>query len=156
MAVRLHCLFCQGSLKQLPSRGGSAGFKVRMGRVPLASVAVGAGCWLGCHTSLPFGLSLFSRLDQLRCVVASGQHSKKVEADRSEQVLTAQAKQGGETHCPPGQGRARNYSAQGPGHWNGRNLQSLNNITTEMPQRDCHFQKRGRRECLEPSKKLGH
>ena len=71
----------------------------------------GSGCRLGCHTSLPFGLSLFSRLDQLCCVVALGQRSKKVEADRSEQVLTAQTEEGGETHCPPGQGRVPNYSA---------------------------------------------
>lgn len=54
----LLCQFCLGSLKQLHQVEDQPGPKVEMA----ACVGRDAGCWLGCPSSLPFGLSS-SRVD---------------------------------------------------------------------------------------------
>lgn len=61
----------------------------------------------GYLTSLIFGLFIFQeRLDHLPCMVASGQHSKKVEVDCSEQVTRpAQLPEGGGIDSPGWEGR---------------------------------------------------
>lgn len=128
LAPRLPCLFCRGSLKQLPSAGGSAGLKVKTVGTP---GLCDRGCWLLAgvpHFSPTWPLIIQSARSAslcggLRTALKEG-GSRWVRAS----LNTAQVEGGGEIDSPPGWGRVWNYSAKGPGHWNGRNLQSLNSI----------------------------
>ena len=102
LAPSLPCPFCWGSLKQLPSAGGSAGLKVRMAGTP---GLCGRGCWLWAgvpHFSPTWPLIIQSARSAslyggLRIALKEG-GSRRVRASHN----TTQVEVGGEIDSPPG------------------------------------------------------
>lgn len=146
---------CASFAWQLHVAARSAGSKGWDG-CPSHVFGSGATCWLRRLTSLPWGLLSSSQWDQFLCRVVSGQHSKRVEVNWSKQVTPpAQIQRCGETDSSPRQEKWQNYSAQGPGSWNGRNLQPLNNVP-QPGHRWIADPRSERRNCLGASNKLGN